>query len=207
MKLFLASSIKDPKAMELLDEYSGGLKGKKIGYIPTASNGELPWDAWKSGGTWKAANSVGADVEVILLEDYENINFQESLADKDIIWMAGGASSYLMYWIKRTSLDVHLPRLLKNGMLYVGSSAGSMVTAPTLNTAQWYIGTPDRVAEYLPGLSLVDFDFYPHYEDKLYDEVIQTYRGKKLYLVKDSEVIIVEHGAVKVMGETRLIKL
>lgn len=204
MKLFLASEAKHPESIQKLKDYIGGFEGKKIAYIPTASNGNNAWDEWKHGGSWNVVNTLGAVVTPILLEDHRNINFPQSLEDKDIIWMAGGACGYLMLWIKRTKLDVYLPELLKN-TLYVGSSAGSMITAPTLQIADWYIGEEERGASYMPGLGLTDFDFYPHYEDELYEQIKSQYKGEKMYLVKNGEAIIVEDSKVTVLGEERII--
>jgi peptidase E len=129
------------------------------------------------------------------------------LLDKDIIWMAGGACGYLMYWIRRTGLDKHLPELLKdNKRIYVGSSAGSMITAPTLDICEWYIGENEVGASSIPSLGLVDFDFYPHYEDNLYDEIVKHYHGNTMYLLKNGEVMIVENGDIKISGEERIVR-
>jgi dipeptidase E len=205
VKLFLASEAKHPKSFQKLKEYIGGFEGKKITYIPTASNGELPWDEWRHGETWELINSVNANITVCLLEDFMNLNFPKSLENQDIIWFAGGACGYLMYWVKRTNLDLYLPNLLNKGIIYVGSSAGSMITAPTLGVSEWYLGEEERGANYLPGLGLVDFDFYPHFEDPMYDEIKAKFKNGKIYLVKNGEALIVENGIVKVYGEERLI--
>jgi len=205
MKLFLASEAKHPESMEKLENVIGTFAGKKIAYIPTASNGELEWGGWKQGGTWNLVNTLGAKVTPILLEDFLNVNFPDSLKDKDIIWMAGGACGYLMYWIKRTKLDIYLPELLNKELLYVGSSAGSMITAPTLNLADWYIGEEERGASYLPGLGLVNFDFYPHYEDTMLEEIKKKYKGNKMFLMKNGEALLVEDGKVTVFGEERIV--
>jgi len=39
-RLFLASEAKHPESMQKLEDFVGGLKSKKIAYIPTAANGE-----------------------------------------------------------------------------------------------------------------------------------------------------------------------
>lgn len=210
MRLFLASHARDPKLTEILEKYVGGFKGKKIAYIPTASNGEsdggVPWGKWERGGSWKVVNSLGADVDLILLEDYLNLNFPERLKDKDIIWMGGGHPGYLMYWIRKTKLDKYLPEILDDKKVYVGSSAGSIIASKTLDIVEWDISDNETGASIIPGLGWVDFDIWPHYEDSLYDEIKKRYKGKKIYLLKDGEAIIVENGRVEVKGETRIIE-
>ncbi|WKZ29810.1 MAG: Type 1 glutamine amidotransferase-like domain-containing protein [Candidatus Dojkabacteria bacterium] len=201
----MASEIKHPESIRKLIEYTGGLEGKKVAFIPTGSNGEVEFGDWK-GGSWKAANSLGAEVKAVQLEDYKNSSVIKELEDQDVIWMHGGVTGYLLYWIRRCELDKHLPRLLATS-LYIGSSAGCMILAKDQDLAEWYIGEQEPGASLIPGLGLVDFNFYPHYEDHLYNEVKAKYRGNKMYLVKDGEVIIVEDGKVRVLGEERIITL
>lgn len=211
MKLFLTSEAKHPDSVSKLREYVGGFENKKIIYIPTAMNGDtwsgkIPWDSWEEATTWKLFNSLGATITPFLLEDPNNSNFDQKLADADIVFFVGGSASYLMYWIFRTGLDEYLPKLLKNNKtVYVGSSAGSMIAAPTLDICEWYVGESERGAKYLPGLGLVDFDFYPHYDETNLEEIKKLYTGNKMYLVKNGEVIIVEDSVVRVLGEERII--
>ena len=125
---------------------------------------------------------------------------------KEIIWFAGGACSYLMYWIRRCEVDKHIDELLDSGSVYVGSSAGSMVTAPTLDVAEWYLGEPEIGGSVIPGLGLVDFYIYPHYEEELLPEIKKLWKGNELYLLKNGEVITVVDEKVEVLGEKRALK-
>lgn len=205
MKLFLASEAKNPASIEKLREYVGGFEGKAIAYIPTAANGEEPFGDWKENSTtFKLVQELGANVSPVQLEDYKDESAIAKLENIDIIWMAGGACGYLMYWIRRCKLDKHFSRLLERS-IYVGSSAGSMVTASDLSFVEHYIGEEEWGAGVIPGLGLVDFNFWPHYEDGQIEDIKKIYKGKKLYLVKNGEEIIVENGKVLVKGEERII--
>jgi|SRR3989344_7209738 len=206
MKLFLASEGRNPDTIKKLSKFVGGFTGKKIAYIPTAANGEEQFGNWKtSSATWQLVQTLGAEIISVQLEDYKNSSVIEVLKNKDILWFAGGSPGYLMYWIRRCELDKALPGLLKKS-IYVGSSAGSMVTSKKLNTIEWYFGEGEPGASIIPGLGLVDFDIYPHYEDSVLDYVKKHYTGNKLYLLKNGEEIIVDNGKVIVQGEERIIK-
>lgn len=125
MRLFLASEAKHPDTIEKLRKHIGGFEGRTIAYIPTAQNGESNFGDWKENSTtWKLVNTLGAKVTSVQLEDYKSPNVIEQLRGKDIIWIAGGACGYLMYWMFRTQLDRNMKEILENGSLYVGSSAG-----------------------------------------------------------------------------------
>jgi len=206
MKLFLASESKHPETIKRLEEYIGGFSGKKIAYIPTAGNAHYAYGSWeKNSGTWKLVNNLEAEITLIVLEEQDNQEVKKNLTNKDIIWFPGGACGYLMYWIRRRGVDKYLKEILEKGTVYVGSSAGSMITAKNLNIVEWYIGETEQGAGIIPGLSLVDFDIYPHYEDNLLGQIKKIYKGNKLYLLKDGEEIIWEDGEVALSGEERII--
>lgn len=203
MKLFLASEGSDPRTIEKLENYLGGFNGKSVVYIPTAKNGNGE-GRWEQSHTWQFLQKSGMKATACELENYYNGIDPKIFDDKDIIWITGGACGYLMYWIIRTGLDKLLPKILEK-TLYVGSSAGSMITGPNLNICDWYVGEIEKGASFIPSLKFVDFDFYPHYEDYLYDEIKLRFNNKKIYLVKNGEVVLVEDGKIKVLGEERVI--
>jgi dipeptidase E len=159
----------------------------------------------KEDGTWKLVNTLGANVKAIELEDFKNESVIDELTDKDIIWFAGGTPGYLMYWIYRCKLDLHIRELLNNGTVYVGSSAGSMVAGKTLDVSSWGFVDGERGAEWIKPMNLVDFDIFPHFKDELLSKIKENYKGDKLYLLKDGEEIIVEDGKIQMIGEERII--
>ena len=192
--------------MRKLEKFVGGIKGKKIAYIPTAANGEEPWGTWKKGETWNLVNKSGAIVEAIVLEDYKNSSVLERLKNKDIIWFAGGMCGYLMYWVRRCEIDKHISEILESGAVYVGSSAGSMSCAKTLDVSEIYLDEKEHGAGVIPGFGLIDFDIYPHYEDDLLSEIKKIWKGGELYLMKNGEAITVVDGKVEVLGQKRILK-
>jgi len=205
-RLFLASEAKHPESMKKLEKFVGGLRDKKIAYIPTAANGEELYGTWKNGDTWKLINKSGAKVEAVVLEEFKDSNPLEKLYGKDIIWIAGGMCGYLMYWLRRFEIEKQVDKILESGTVYVGSSAGSMVCAKTLDIAEAFLGEPELGAKILPGLGLIDFDFYPHYEDAMLQDIKKVWKGGDLYLVKNGEAIIVEGEKIEVLGEKRILR-
>jgi len=205
MKLFLASEAKHPESIVKLEKFVGGFKGKSIAYIPTATNGENHYGSWQTeSGSWKLVQTLGAKVKPVVLEELKS-QALDTLRGKDILWFAGGTPGYLMYWARRCQIDLHIQDLLASGSIYVGSSAGSMVCAPTLHLSEVYPDEPEHGSSVIPGLGLIDFDIFPHYEDHLLDTIKQIYKGNKLYLLKNGEAITVTDHAVEVLGEERII--
>jgi len=207
MRLFLASRAKDPKTVEKLKKYIGGFKGKTIVYIPTAANAEDGWESWKSGETWNMVRKFESVSIPVQLEDYRNKSVVHEIKriNPDIIWFGGGYPGYLAYWMRRCALDEYLPEILGKKGLYFGSSAGAMVAGVTLQIATFGFVDNERGAGDIKPMNFVNFDIFPHYSEKHFDKIKQKYCGKKLYLLKDGEEIIVEDNKVTLIGEERII--
>lgn len=196
MKLFLASHASHPNSMKELDF----IVGQKIAYIPTAANGEHQYGSWRTeSGTWKMLNNMDVDLTPVILEEVDDV--RGILESSDIVWMAGGTCGYLMYWLRRRGVDRYLRDLLNDGLIYIGSSAGSMVAGASLDLAEWYPGEREVGASVIPTLGLVDFNIFPHYREEM---TIKESHGE-MYLLKDGETIIVEGEEVTFTGEKRVI--
>lgn len=206
LNLFLASYAIHPESMEKLKKHVGGsFAGKSIAFVPTASNG-ISYDGWKTRSTIGVVNGLGAKVDIIPLEETCTHDVIADIRGHDIVWFTGGMSGYLLYWIRRTKLDQALPQMMDKGMLYVGSSAGSIICGTSQEHAEWYIGDPEPGASLLPGLGWLDFEIYPHYEEKLRPEIEKLWKKGKLYLLQDGEAMTVRNGKTTVLGETRIIQ-
>ncbi len=208
-RIFLTSRSSHSDAIKTLEVYLGGFKGQSVAYIPTASNGENIYGSWKREGvtTYNLFKSLNLKITPYVLEEeiHNNPNLISDISHNDILYMSGGMTGYLMYWLTRTGLDIEIPNMLDKGMLYVGSSAGSMVCSPTLEVCEWFIGEEERGTKYLPGLNLVDFDFYPHFNDSQLEDIKKLYKGNNMYLVRDGESIIVEGNDINLVGKPLLI--
>lgn len=206
MKLFLASEAKHPESIKKLKKFVGGsFKGKKIVYVPTASNGEY-YGAWKGGESIRKAISLGSELKIVELEDSVYKDILAEIKGADILWIAGGMSGYLLYWFRRTKLDKELPKILKSGTVYVGSSAGSMICAKTQYSSEWHLGEPEPGASSIPGLGLIDFEIYPHYKANLLPKIKKLWKRGELYLLGNGEVITVIDGDIEVLGKKRVLK-
>ena len=114
-----------------------------------------------------------------------------------------------MEWINRSGLAPLLPELLKT-KVYVGLSAGSMVTNPdlALTISQIvYEEDMDRTED-MAGLNLVDFYMLPHLNSPYFtkvreDTINKAIKGveKKIYVLDDNSAVRVADGKVDVVSE------
>lgn len=214
MKIFLASNAKNPSILKEIDKFVGGFKDKKIVFIPTASNGEIGYELWKTESqSLPVIKGLGANVSILQLEDYkfDSESVLNILKTADIIWMGGGMPGYLLYWLRRTKADAGIKMLLESGVYYVGSSAGSMVASKYSDLAEWYIDEMEPGASAIPGLGLVDFEFYPHFVEENFEKIKVEFskrhksENRKIYLVKDDEAIVINGDSIQLIGNPALL--
>jgi dipeptidase E len=146
----------------------------------------------------------------IAVEDCDIKNMSEEklytfLHTKDIIFVAGGNTFYLLDYANRCDFGSVLARLLHEGKVYVGSSAGSALAGSTIEPARTF-DNPDAAPNLtsFAGLGLVDVAILPHYGSLKYEEryqaVVREWSGKvKLQLLRDNEAMVVRDEVSRVV--------
>lgn len=206
-KLFLTSSTITPNLVNEFEKLIGkNIQNLKCTFIPDAAYGVVPLNdlVWVQEEreylvqmyNWEVNDLVLKDTEEVTIEDFENT---------DLVFVNGGFSGYLANEMRRTKFDQILPKLFEKNIVYVGSSAGSMVCSGYQLAAEIYIGEPEENADQIRGLDLVDFELYPHYREELLPELKDLYKGDKLYLIKDGEAIVGKGGEVHIAGKERFL--
>ena len=127
----------------------------------------------------------GMEVVEVDLKAENDSSLLHKLSGCDVIWMNGGNSFYLMYWIRKSGFDKIIDQLLDNGKIYFGVSAGSYVACPTIEAASWKHADSDIVGlKDLTGLSLVPFLIGAHFDREKYHQcVIEGVKKTKLPVV------------------------
>lgn len=122
-------------------------------------------------------------------------------ADALLVW--GGDVVYLCRWMRESGLADLLPTLSE--MVYVGVSAGSMVTAPTFGETYGDAETPFVIEK---GLGLVDFALLPHMDSESHPESssakverMAAHVPVPTYGIDDGTAIKVVDGTVEVVSE------
>ena len=189
------------------------LVGKKpedtsLVFIPTASNSETGDKGWLIDDL---INIKKQNFKAVAIADIsavpENI-WRPQLEEADVLFFEGGNTYYLMNWINKSGLVHILPDLLHT-KVYVGLSAGSMVTGPdlALRLSQVLYGE-DLEEEPMNGLKLVDFYFLPHLHSPYFatrtdENVTEAMKGitRKTYVLDDQSALKVVDWTVEVISE------
>ena len=137
----------------------------------------------------------------------ENV-WKPQLEKSDIIFFEGGNTYHLMKWLNKSGLAKLLPELLKT-KIYVGLSAGSMVTNPDLDVRlSQIIYGDDFEKTTMAGLNFVDFYFLPHLNSPYFPERMEENIKKaakeltrKIYALDDNSALKIVDGKVEVISE------
>jgi dipeptidase E len=146
---------------------------------------------------WK---SLGV-LELTALPSIKRENWVAPVEEADALLVYGGDVTYLVRWMRESGLADLLPSLHET--VYVGISAGSMVTAPVFG--ETYDDPPFIIEK---GLGLVDFALLPHVDHKDHPESsmakverMATEVPVPTYAIDDETAIKVVDGNVEVVSE------
>lgn len=237
MNLLLTSSgISNDSIHQALVELLGKhISASKALFIPTAI---YPFP----GGSYMAYGAIMKDsrypslanlgwkslgiLELTALSSIDRKAWVADVEEADAILVWGGDPLYLSYWMQESGLSEILAELPKE-KVYVGVSAGSMVTSSTIG--ECYSNEPSRKHHAMtrevitfqtpkgelngtlvtgPGIGLVEFGIIPHYHNENHPDAsvenAAIWASKlpyPVYALDDQSAIQVTDGEVKIISE------
>lgn len=224
MKLLLTSNgLSNATISDALEELVGKpRKETKIAFIPTAAFCED--DSQHESKVWLIedlyrVNEFAGFVDIVSLADLSPQEILQRLEYVDVIFVGGGNTFYLSYWLEKSGLFDALPQLLET-RVYAGISAGSMIATKSIRTASQAIKNPDMFYDELFGelgpkgrsagrsAGFADFVLRPHLNQVRFDgdrdeifKGIATEVKAPLYAIDDQSAIKVLDGNVEVVSE------
>ena len=209
--LLCSAGINNPTIQDALVD----LLGKPIAEsnalcIPTAGYGSSygPAGPWRFitgrsvpmvGLGWK---SVGV-LELTALPSIDQERWVQWVREADVLLVNGGETLYLSHWMRESGLADLLPSLPE--IVYVGSSAGSMVLSPRIGQhfVDWESPTDDDRT-----LGMVDFSIFPHLDHPDFPDQTMaaaerwaTEIAGPAYAIDDNTAIKVTDGTAEVVSE------
>lgn len=205
-KLFLTSSTITSNLVKPFEEFIGRSSvGLKAAFIPDAGLKTEGDKSWIDEEMNELKRDLQWQVDKVTLAN-ENFTSLQRLSEYDVVYVNGGYSGYLAEVMKKSGFDRILPSLLSSGIIYVGSSAGSMVLSKVQDAASFYFGEPEPEALKVGGLGLIDFEFYPMHNHRWTEDLVDKIKEKrnkslKYYLVKDGQAVSLEGNKVITHGD------
>ncbi len=178
-------------------------KSKKILFVPTATN----VDEYKKyiHLTKKVFEDSGYEVENFDISVFSEETAKEKLEKAKILFVSGGNTFYLLQELKKKNLISYLKEKIEDGLLYIGESAGSVITAPNIEYA-WVIDDKTLAKELndYNGLNIVDFYIVPHFEEEPFVEgsrkTVEMYKDLlDLKLINNKEAVLIEDDDFKII--------
>lgn len=221
MKLFLTSTgIVDEVKKDFLSVLKKSPSQLKLAFIPTAGyepndlseakeEAEISQKADDTGLIRDALNSLydlGFEVIEIDIQEKSKGELVKELSNIDVIYVNAGNTYYLMDCMNRCNFKEVLDSLPnKNKILYVGSSAGSIVAGPDISVAGWHpnwdknlIGIKD-----FSGLGLTNIIIAPHFIDS--DREVFALKAKEsnypIIALNNRQAIYIDNNLVKLSGD------
>jgi dipeptidase E len=173
----------------------------KVGYIPSTSDRERRH--FKIKKEWYMKYGVNNFIYFDLDEEYDESKVSE-LFKCDLIHLSGGNTFNFLENIRKRNFKNFLVEYLSKGGVLVGVSAGSYVMTPTIKLTTLYKEEPP-IMDYT-GMSLVDFEFLPHYQEKenyldMFLEYSKENDGRTVYLCKDNSGVYVNDSEIELIGD------
>jgi dipeptidase E len=176
-----------------------------VAFITTAAKPQENLDYLKR--DWEIMKEeLRFNIEEIDIDGKTESQVMKLLELKDIIFVEGGNTFYLLKSMRACNFEKVIRKLLKQGKVYIGASAGSIVAGRTIKTAGWDGDKNAVKLKNLKGLNLVPFDIFVHYQPE-YAEIIKKEiknpkkRAKKLRILTDQQAILVQGKEIDLIGE------
>ena len=190
------------------------LTGKKpeettVVFIPTASNVESGDKDWLITDLINLKKNNFKSIEITDISAVDKKIWQPSLERADVLFFEGGNTYHLMRWLNKSGLTKLLPELLKD-KVYVGVSAGSMVTNPDLaiKLSQVIYEEDMLETEELKALNFVNFYLLPHLNSTWFKkmtrkniEKVSQEITRPIYALDDNSALKIIDNKVEVISE------
>lgn len=170
LNLFLTSSFAD--VATLLPKFAGSPAGRSVAFIPTASLVE-EYRGYVDDGR-NALRTLGMTVEELDIATASSEHIARTLQQSDYIYVSGGNTFYLLQEMRRKNADRMLLEAIKQGKIYIGESAGSLILSPDI-ACYTPMDNPAAAPELdgTKGLALIPFYPLVHYRSEPFAEVCE----------------------------------
>ncbi|HEX9804359.1 MAG TPA: Type 1 glutamine amidotransferase-like domain-containing protein [Candidatus Dojkabacteria bacterium] len=179
MTLYLSSSVNNV-GHKILEDI-GNVKRKKLAFITTAS--EIEEDKGYVASDRESFEGSGVEIFDYTITGKNLAQIDNDLKDMDIIHMEGGDTYYLLEKSRESGFDKWIYEAVRNGKIYTGSSAGSVIASKDISP----IYKKDLEGD--QGFGLTDILVLPHWGSKSFREKYFSERIEKMYEI-DSKIIL-----------------
>ena len=138
--------------------------------------------------------------DIVDLHKLKNaVEVEAKLRKYDVVWACGGNTFCLRYEMKRSGFDRVIKKMLKNGLVFGGDSAGAIVAGPRISGIGIEAVDDPEYAESVidEGLGLIPFTIIPHADSLEFADVTENIKQKtkksETIVLNDSQAVIFDN--------------
>ena len=188
-------------------KYLSKMISNKIVFIPTAGNVE-PYTGYIDEGV-EMLKSLGYELEIIDISKYDEDYLKNKLSKTECICISGGNTFYLLQELKKKNLIGLLYERIKEGLFYIGESAGAIIMSENIEYSQMMDdkSIASELDDYT-GVNVFEHYVLPHIGEYPFEEstqkILENYQDKiSLVAINNSEAILVNDSGYTVVCESR----
>ncbi|MDO8495653.1 MAG: Type 1 glutamine amidotransferase-like domain-containing protein [bacterium] len=195
-------------------------KKSKVAFIPTAANPERNSKGWLIDDLYRIKEK-GYYVDIVELTAIKAQELPKILEPMDAIFVGGGNTFYLSYWMQRSGLFNLLSEFLKT-KIYAGISAGSIIAGASLLSSkaikdgyidEHYQEMSTKNEGSNRALGFVKIIFRPHLNNEYFPMVTEENLAKiapkleyPLYALDDNSALKIIDGKIEVVTEGKYLR-
>ncbi len=176
----------------------------KVAFVTTAAYGETKNPDWMEKDRQLLYSYGIKDIQDLDLKDKTQGELEKIVSNKDIIFVNGGNTFYLLHFVQKSGFGKVVQGFLNRGGLYVGVSAGSYIACPTIEVATWKHQDRNKIGlTNFTALNLVPFLITAHFDEKYRTIIDQAATGTKYPIIalSDQQAILVQGKKVQIIGD------
>lgn len=187
-------------------KYLSKMVSNKIVFIPTAGNVE-PYTGYIDEGI-EMLKSLGYEVEILDITKFDETYLKDKFLKTECICISGGNTFYLLQEIKRKNLVEVLFKRIKEGLFYIGESAGAIIMSENIEYSQMMDdkSIASELDDYT-GVNVFNHYVLPHIGEYPFEEstqkILENYQDKiSLVAINNSEAILVNDSGYTIYNES-----
>ena len=187
-------------------KYLSKMVSNKIVFIPTAGNVE-PYTGYIDEGI-EMLKSLGYEVEILDITKFDETYLKDKFLKTECICISGGNTFYLLQEIKRKNLVEVLFKRIKEGLFYIGESAGAIIMSENIEYSQMMDdkSIASELDDYT-GVNVFEHYVLPHIGEYPFEEstqkILENYQDKiSLVAINNSEAILVNDSGYTIYNES-----
>ena len=170
---------------------------KQVLFIPTAGNVEH-YVGYIDEAKY-VFQTLGFSVDILDIANTSEVVIKEKIKQTPYLYISGGNTFYLLQELKKKNLLELINLRISEGMVYIGESAGAIITAGDKMVAS-------ELTDY-SSLNLVNFAIVPHYGEFPFEEsameTIRAYQSTyNLFPINNHQAVIVKENNYEIRTES-----